>query len=186
MTTTTAIFDHIVDTAGALFYKEGTKSVGVDRIIVEAGIAKATMYRYFQGKDALIAACLQRRHDRVVAALRAGLEQVKPDKHARVLALFDLLYEKAETPDFRGCAFMLAVAENGSSDQVRQIARTHKETILGLFSTLLPPGWPDDAETASQLNLLYDGAMAQILVHRDPRAALVAKGCAEMLLAFSK
>lgn len=184
MTTTmaTTILDHIIDTAGALFYREGTQSVGVDRIIVEAGIAKATMYRYFSGKDALIAACLQRRHDRVMAALQTGLRRVQPRGHARILALFDLLHEKAETPDFRGCAFMLAVAENESSDQVRQIARTHKKAVLELFADLLPPDWPDVAKTAAQLNLLYDGAMAQILVLRAPEAALVARTCAEMLL----
>lgn len=188
MTTTTAttILDHIIDTAGALFYREGTKSVGVDRIIVEAGIAKATMYRYFSGKDALVAACLQRRHDRVMAALQAGLEKVKPKRHARILAVYDLLHEKAGSPDFRGCAFMLAVAENESSDQVREIARSHKKAILELFAALLPPEWPEVAKTAAQLNLLYDGAMAQILVQRDPKAALVARRCAEMLLTFSE
>ncbi|MDM0041309.1 TetR/AcrR family transcriptional regulator [Variovorax sp. J22G21] len=185
-TTATTILDHIIDTAGALFYREGTRSVGVDRIIVEAGIAKATMYRYFSGKDALVAACLQRRHDKVMAALQSGLEKVKPRRHARILALFDLLHEKAETPDFRGCAFMLAVAENESSDQVRQIARTHKKAVLELFAALLPPDWPDVAKTAAQLNLLYDGAMAQILVQRAPEAALIARTCAEMLLTFSE
>ncbi|MDM0057673.1 TetR/AcrR family transcriptional regulator [Variovorax fucosicus] len=185
-TTATTILDHIIDTAGALFYREGTRSVGVDRIIVEAGIAKATMYRYFSGKDALVAACLQRRHDKVMAALQAGLEKVKPRRHARILALFDLLHEKAETPDFRGCAFMLAVAENESSDQVRQIARTHKKAVFELFAALLPPDWPDVPKTAAQLNLLYDGAMAQILVQRAPEAALIARTCAEMLLTFSE
>jgi AcrR family transcriptional regulator len=158
----------------------------VDRIIVEAGIAKATMYRYFSGKDALVAACLQRRHDRVMAALQAGLEQVKPKGHARILAVFDLLHDKAESPDFRGCAFMLAVAENESSDEVRQIARAHKDAVLALFATLVPPTWPGAAKIAAQLNLLYDGAMAQILVQRNPKAALVAKECAEILLKLSE
>lgn len=182
MTTTTTILDHIIDTAGALFYREGTKSVGVERIILEAGVAKATMYRYFSGKDALVAACLQRRHDRVMAAMHAGLQKVRGKGEARVLAVFDLLHAKADSPDFRGCAFLLAVAENESSDEVRRIARLHKETVLALFADLLPSTWSDPTKTAAQLNLLYDGAMAQILVQRDPQAALVAKECATLLL----
>ncbi|MDM0118423.1 TetR/AcrR family transcriptional regulator [Variovorax arabinosiphilus] len=183
--TSTTILDHIIDTAGALFYKEGTKSVGVDRIIFEAGVAKATMYRYFSGKDALVAACLQRRHDRVMEALQSGIGKGRPKGHARILKVFELLHDKAESPDFRGCAFMLAVAENEVSDEVRRIARAHKDAVLALFVSLLPSDWPRPAKTAAQLNLLYDGAMAQILVQRNPKAALVAKECAEMILSCS-
>lgn len=181
--TTSSILDHIIDTAGALFYRNGTKSVGVDRIILEAGIAKATMYRYFSGKDALVAACLQRRSERVMHALLEGLEQVPARGHARILAMFDLLYEKAESPDFRGCAFMLAVAENETSEQVRTIARNHKKAVLDLFASLLPPASRDGDRIARQLNLLYDGAMAQILISRQPDPARVARECAEQLLA---
>jgi AcrR family transcriptional regulator len=180
--TSTPILDHIIDTASALFYREGTKSVGVDRIIAESGVAKATMYRYFSGKDALIAACLKRRHDKVLEALRTGVEKVPARGHGRILAIFDLLYVKAGTPDFRGCAFMLAVAENEGSDEVLEIARAHKAAVLELFAELLPSTWIDVQKTAAQLNLLYDGAMAQILIHRDGRAALLARDCAVVLL----
>lgn len=180
------ILDHIIDTAGSLFYREGTKSVGVDRIILEAGIAKATMYRYFSGKDALVAVCLQRRHNRVMEALQSGIGKVRPGGHARVLKVFDLLSDRAESPEFRGCAFMLAVAENETSDEVRRIAHAHKDAMLALFISLLPSDWLCAAKTGAQLNLLYDGAMAQILVQRDPKAALLAKQCAETLLAFGE
>lgn len=183
MTRTNAVSSHIVDVASALFYREGTQSVGVDRVIEAAGVAKATMYRHFPGKDALIAACLQRRHDNVLAALRDGLAAVRGDARKRVLAMFDLLHDKAESPDFRGCAFMLAVAENESSDAIRTIARAHKAAVLALFAGLLPENTPGRDLLAAQLNLLYDGAMAQILIHRDPGAARVARECAKRLLA---
>lgn len=179
---TTTIFEHIIDTAGSLFYREGTHSVGVDRIILEAGVAKATMYRYFSGKDALVAACLQRRHEKVMAALREGLEKVPSKGQARVLAVFNLLHDKSDSPDFRGCAFMLAVAENEASDEIRTIARNHKKAVLELFASLLPPTRRDRERTAAQLNLLYDGAMAQILIHRRPEPARMARECAELLL----
>lgn len=182
-TPATTLLDHIIDTAGALFYREGTKSVGVDRIILEAGVAKATMYRYFSGKDALVAACLQRRHDRVMEALRNGLEKGPADGVAQALSVFELLHAKGGSPDFRGCAFMLAVAENETSEEVRAIARGHKDAVLAMFEALLPAAWPQRATLAAQLNLLYDGAMAQILIQRDAGAALLARDCAAVLLA---
>jgi len=183
MTSPTTILDHIIETAGTLFYKEGSKSIGVDRIISEAGVAKATMYRYFSGKDALIEACLQRRNDKVMEALRSYLETVEPKGCHQVLAIFDFLHAKALTPDFRGCAFMIAVAENEASEGVRRIAREHKDAVQSLFAELLPCDWPDASRTAAQLNLLYDGAMAQILIQRQPDAALIARSCAELLMA---
>lgn len=186
MTSTASIRDHIVDTAGALFYREGTRSVGVDRIIQETGVAKATMYRHFAGKDALVAACLQRRHERVMEALCGGVEKVPAGGYGRVLAIFDLLHQKASTPEFRGCAFMLAVAENESSDEVRSIARKHKKEVLDLFAAHLPPAHPEIRKDAAKLNLLYDGAMAQILIQRDAQAALLAKECARLLLMNGK
>jgi len=180
---TATLIDHIVDTASALFYREGTQSIGVDRIIAETGVAKATMYRHFTGKDALIAACLRRRHDNVLTALRDGLARVRGDGRKRVLTVFELLYDKAESPDFRGCGFLLAVAENEGSDEVRAIARHHKATVLALFAELLPAGIAKRDALAAQLNLLYDGAMAQILIHRDPGPARIARECARRLLA---
>ena len=140
------------------------------------------MYRYFSGKDALVAACLERRSERVMHALQAGLELVPARGYARILAMFDLLYEKAESPDFRGCAFMLAVAENEASEQVRTIARSHKKAVFDLFVSLLPTASRDHERIATQLNLLYDGAMAQILISRHPDPARVARECAEQLL----
>ncbi|MDR6817568.1 AcrR family transcriptional regulator [Neorhizobium sp. 2083] len=61
-----AISDQILTTAGALFYREGIRAVGIGRIIEEANVAKATLYRHFPSKDHLVAAYLQARHERVI------------------------------------------------------------------------------------------------------------------------
>jgi AcrR family transcriptional regulator len=55
------VADRLIDTASALFYQEGIQSVGVQRVIDEAGIAKASLYAHFPSKDDLVAACLERR-----------------------------------------------------------------------------------------------------------------------------
>lgn len=180
-----ALRDRIVEVASDLFYREGLRAVGVDRVIAEADIAKATLYRHFASKEDLIVAYLQRRHANVLKAIGDGLPTSATPWPSRVLAVFHLLHRKAESADFRGCAFMLAVAESESSPRVLEVAQQHKDAVKNVFLALLPADRPGRSETAVRLNLLYDGALAQIMIHRHPRFALVAAECAAMLLGVS-
>lgn len=56
--------ERLLETATRLFYAEGIHTVGIDRIIAEAGIAKATFYRHFKTKEDLVVAYLEREYDR--------------------------------------------------------------------------------------------------------------------------
>ncbi|WP_377297900.1 TetR/AcrR family transcriptional regulator [Rhizobium sp. SGZ-381] len=179
---TIPIQDQILSTAGALFYREGIRAVGIDRIIEEARVAKATLYRHFPSKDHLVAAYLLQRHERVVASLEDVLRTVERPRD-QIDTIFQRLFEKAESPDFRGCAFALAVAEHGDSERVVSVARRHKGTILDIFGRITSSaGIPSDETGLSlasrHLALLYEGALATIAVNRDPQAALTARDCA--------
>lgn len=176
------IAEHIIDVAGGLFYREGINAVGIDRIIREADVAKATMYRHFESKDDLIAACLTRRHAAVVAALQDGLRRSRAKGIDKVLTIFDLLAVKARSDTFRGCAFMIATAESGGSETVRKIAREHKDAVRAIFSGLLPVTWSHRDKVSARLNLLYDGALAQILIYQDDGAVRTARDCAKVIL----
>ncbi|EHS52622.1 transcriptional regulator, TetR family [Rhizobium sp. PDO1-076] len=171
------ISEQILTVAGSLFYKEGIRAVGIDRIIEEASVAKATLYRHFPSKDHLVAAYLLQRHERVLASLE-DVEQSKDAPREQIATIFQRLFEKAESPEFRGCAFALAVAEHGDSERVVTVARRHKQAVLDIFRKILshPQGAP--AETARHLTLLYEGALATIAVSRDANAALIARDCA--------
>jgi AcrR family transcriptional regulator len=175
--------DHILQVAENLFYADGIRAVGVDRLIAEAGIAKASLYRHFASKDELVEAYLRGRHDRVVAALSQALAAPEVPARERVLLIFDLLAEKAGQPLFRGCAFLIAVAEQESSEPVLKVAREHKTTIRSLLLGVLrelPLADPD--AVAAQIALCYEGALATFAVHRDPHAAHTGRRCAEVLL----
>jgi hypothetical protein len=87
--------------------------------------------------------------------------------------IFERLHEKADSPEFRGCAFALAVAEHGDSERVVSIARTHKQTVRDIFRSIISKDQP-----AAHLALLYEGALATVAVGRDPQAVLVARDCA--------
>lgn len=179
---TVPISEQILSVASDLFYREGIRAVGIDRIIEEASVAKATLYRHFPSKDHLVAAYLNERHERVIASLEEALEAVQQPRD-QIGIIFHRLFEKAESPDFRGCAFALAVAEHGESERVVSVARKHKQTVLDVFRRIVsqPEGRANEAATRQaslHLALLYEGALATIAVNRDPQAALVARDCA--------
>src|SRR5690349_10843631 len=86
----------VLDTASSLFYAEGIHAVGIDRVIAEAGVAKATFYHHFPSKDELVRAYLQEQSDLVKqATVPVG------DTHAeRILSVFDALGDFTCGPGF--------------------------------------------------------------------------------------
>lgn len=171
------ISEQILTVAGALFYKEGIRAVGIDRIIEEASVAKATLYRHFPSKDHLVAAYLTQRHERVIASFHDVMRTVH-EPRGQIAAIFERLFEKAESQEFRGCAFALAVAEHGDSERVVAVARTHKQTVLDIFRQIVLRRTETPDLPSAHLALLYEGALATVAVNRDPNAILIARDCA--------
>lgn len=167
----------ILETADRLFYGRGIRAVGVDTVAAEIGISKRTLYNHFPSKDALVLAYLERRLGPPPDSDRPPLEQI--------LGTFDRLGRSFGVPEFRGCAFVNAVAELGEeSTAVRGLAIEFKEARRLWFRGLLDRlGIADPDGLATQLALLVDGAIAAFLVRRDPAMALAAKDAAMALLA---
>lgn len=174
--------ERILAAASRLFYAHGVKSVGVDRVIAEAGVAKATLYSHFPSKEHLIVAYLQARHEEVMRSMQAQRLDASADTGSRVLQHFATLQRKAGSPAFRGCAFLLALAENEDCEAIQHQVRAHKQAIVDMFLDELPAGLASRDALGRQLALLYDGALAQIMVRRRPDAAAMAGDCATVLL----
>ena len=176
--TRTTIAGHILDVAGGLFYREGIRAVGIDRIILEADIAKATLYRHFRSKEDLVLAYLEGRHQNVMA----GLEEVlalHADPRAQIAEIFARLLVKASNPEFRGCAFGLAVAEHGESERITGLARMHKSAVAGVLNGIAHrAGLAQADRIGSHLALLYDGALARRSVFGTVAPMQEAKECA--------
>lgn len=145
----------VLDAASTLFYAEGIHAVGIDRVIAEAAVAKATFYHHFPSKDVLVCAYLEEQDDRIRrATVPAG------DTHEdRILAVFDAIGEYACGPGFRGCAFINAAAEYPDPGHpVRRVVTAHREWFRGVLRDLLAAGQHADAErTATMLMMLRDG-----------------------------
>ena len=164
-----AIAERILEIASGLFFREGIRAVGIDRIIAEADIAKATLYRHFPSKEDLVLAYLQDRHAKVIEGLEATLARVASPRQ-QIAEIFERLTEKAEDPEFRGCAFALAVAEHGEADKIVAMARLHKREVAQILTAIArAAGRPDPDRIGGHLALLYDGALARRAVLGDAR-----------------
>src|ERR1700742_1382016 len=102
--------EKLLDAANELFYLEGVQSVGIDRIIEHAGVAKASLYSTFGSKEELVRAYLESRHDDTAARIPAAVEP-HDEPRERILAVFDSQARTMRRPDYRGCAFTAASAE---------------------------------------------------------------------------
>jgi AcrR family transcriptional regulator len=149
----------LLDTASGLFYREGINSVGVDRIVSEANVTRATFYRHFPSKEALVLAYLQRAHDMLVERMDKALAHEDPKE--RLLAIGQDIATQIRSPHFRGCAFIKAAAEFDDPDgPVRRAIAAHRAwfaaTVRKAFVDLTHPR-PDDA--MRHFVMLRDGAM---------------------------
>ena len=102
--TSTPARDRILDTAFRLFYARGIRAVGVDLIIAESGVAKATFYKHFPAKDDLVVAYLDRVDGIWSGQLRAAAETAGPDPADQLVGLFDAHRTACPRDGYRGCA----------------------------------------------------------------------------------
>jgi len=179
--------ERLLEAAGELFYNEGVQSVGIDRVIERAGVAKASLYSTFGSKEELVRAYLDERHARMVRRLRAAVDAVDPvDPEARILAVFDEQAEIFRAPDYHGCAFTAAAAEAPRDGRIDEAARAYRREIRELFTELaVAAGAPDPPLLASQLQLVYDGGASAANLDRDPSIAGPVRAAAASLIAAS-
>lgn len=174
--------ERLLNAADELFYEHGINVVGIDRVIEKAGVAKASLYECFKGKDDLIRAYVQARDDRRRARI---LERIKPLKHPKdkALAVFDILSELASQPEFRGCAFNRAGSESAPESSVRSACEDAREWMRQLFLGIAREARAKDPESlARQLTVLYDGASVSAQFGAGPTAVASARASVGPLL----
>ncbi len=174
--------DRLLAAADELFYEEGVHTVGIDRVIEKAGVAKATLYSAFGSKDELVRAYLQGRHEARRRRITTRLAEYANPRD-RLLGVFDLLGESFAQPGFHGCAFVNATAESTPGSAAEEATLEYRGWMRNLLTGLArDAGAPDPAGFARQLLLLYDGANISARVDHDPTAAASARAVAATLL----
>src|SRR5580698_10924776 len=174
--------ERLLAAANELFYNEGVHTVGIDRIVEQAGVAKASLYNTFGSKDDLVRAYLEYRHAGVTQLITQAVERYD-DPRERLLAVFEGQGELFAQPGYHGCAFARASAESHPGDAAEQAAEAYRRWVRALLAELAgQAGAPEPEVLARQLHLLFDGSGQSARMDHDPAAAAVARAAAATLL----
>lgn len=161
MATKTPARARLLETATRLFYAAGVHAVGIDRIIAEAGVAKATFYSHFPSKDDLVRAYVEQQSELQRAAATRTIGTRTGDAVAGIVAYFEYLGEAGASPSYRGCPVVNVAVEYPDPDHaVRRAVTEHRRWFREWFRDLLTAaGHPAADRTADILVLLRDGLL---------------------------
>ncbi len=168
----------ILRTARELFYREGVRAIGVDRIVAESGVAKTSLYRWFPSKDDLITAFLEAEEAASWAWWDGNAERTKDSPREQLRLQLSSIEKHITHPQYRGCAFDNVCTEFADEHHpARAVARRFKEeTVRRLVELARALGSRNPEVLGSQLALLVDGAYgsAQVLGKNGPAGQLIA------------
>ena len=185
---TSEVRKRILETADRLFYQEGVRAAGIDRIIAEAGVAKMSLYKYFPSKDDLILAVLEHREESMLEFFRSAMERHARKAKNPLRAFFAALKDFFESPGFRGCPFQNAAIEladpaHPGAEFVRGHKQRFSEFLRGLVEQTVCTA---AAKVAPAVNILVEGAIITAVIQGNPDAADVARDAALKLVGEEK
>jgi len=171
---------HLIETALTLFNQHGYHATGIDLILAESGVSKATLYKHFRSKEALILAVLQLRHEEVLMKLKENIELAIQNEDSPILAVFDSLDGWFNSETFFGCNFINVTAEySDPMNPIKVFSAQHKQTIVDLINTYFHE---DQKDRANQIDLLIEGAIVMAHTRGMKNAAKMAKEMAKKLI----
>ncbi|OQW71203.1 MAG: TetR family transcriptional regulator [Proteobacteria bacterium ST_bin11] len=153
--------ERILLTAHDLFYRDGIRATGIDKVIAESGVTKVTFYRHFPSKNDLIRAFLAYRHDLWMVWFNDALQRHGGRAGAGLMPLVATMAEWFRKPIYRGCAFINTVAElGGVLPDVVDICGQHKQDMVRVISALLADS-PNRLQLANAAAVAIDGAIVK-------------------------
>jgi AcrR family transcriptional regulator len=178
----------LLETADRLFYAEGVRNVGIDKVIAQAGVAKMTLYTHFPSKDDLIMAVLQYREEKVLTFFSEAVERHGKRAKDKLRAFFTALKEWFESPGFRGCAFQNTAVELADPTHPgTQFVRSHKQRFIEILSSFVEESVGKSAtKLVPMIALLVEGAIVTAVISGSPDAAEVARNAALKLVDETK
>lgn len=170
-----SVRERLVQTASRLFYQDGIRATGIDRIIAEAEVAKMSFYKHFPAKKWLVVEYLRERSELWLCWFRKAMAErlMLPGAGFEVMA--EVLQQWFDEPGFLGCPFIKALAETTEADaEIRAVIRAHKFQVEHWLQTEAERlDYPAPKQTAASLMLLMEGAAVRAHMTGDAAAAEV-------------
>ena len=177
--------NRILKTASRLFYAQGYNATGINQILDEAKVAKASLYKHYGSKDQLGIAYIKAAREDWFNALTSFLEK-KTTSTEKLLACFDFLEHNLRLNDYKGCRFINLLAEVSEQNaEMRKEIVGHKTNLRSFFRNLLSDiikDKPTATQIADSILLLFEGAVVESKVHLDGWAVRTAKKTVSILL----
>ena len=175
--------ERILDTAYELFSRRAIRDVGIDEVIEQAGVAKATLYRHFPSKDDLVIAFLELREERwTLAWVEAEARRRGTTPEKQLLAIFELFDEWFHRDDFEACSFINVLLEMGPAHPAGQASVRHLASIRSVVGRLAEEAALRDPEAfARSLHILMKGSIVSA-AEGDAEAAQRARSMAGLLI----
>jgi AcrR family transcriptional regulator len=177
----------ILQTASRLFYEQGYHTTGINQVIAEAGVAKASFYHHFSSKEELCIAYLQKRHEDWFSWLQQEVEQNENDQE-RLLSLFTFLERWLPNSNFRGCAFLNIASEFPSPDsKIRLLVVDHKNALQDYIRQLVEKlnisiEKNNTAMLTDLIYLLFEGAITKSQIYRSTGSIEAAREVVRQLI----
>lgn len=162
--------ERILTTARALFYSRGINATGIDLIVEEAHIAKASLYHHFSSKEQLVTAYLADLRTQFEVALEREVSTRGND----VSIPFDFLDQALVTGEFFGCPFTNALTEMPTSAPIINEVRKYRDRVFDFFTSAVD----GDVVLAEDLMLIYDGLFTSCKLDPDRRRVCGARDLA--------
>lgn len=176
--------EKILNAASELFYSQGIRATGVDAIVKAANTTKMSLYKYYASKDDLVIAFLRKRDEDFRGWFVAQVDSKANTPKAKLLAVFDVIGEWLEIPEFRGCAFINAAAEFPiEGNPVHQVSADFYDSFRSYITELARQcGAKAPESLALQLSLLIEGAIVSEQMKRHSGVIEQARQAAMILI----
>jgi len=183
-----SVRERILATASDLFYRRGVHAVGVDLIIEQSAVAKASLYRHFRTKDDLVAAFLAREDSDFWSTWDAVAAEHAGDPDAELTAHLSWIGSRVGRPGYRGCPQINVAAEFSDAEHpARIVATAHKEELRDRLTRLaqaLEVRGPE--QLGAQLTVLINGAFVSATVVPHLEAAPLLRSMAAALITAAR
>jgi AcrR family transcriptional regulator len=169
----------LLDTAAELFHNQGYHATGINQVIQEAGVARASLYLHYESKESLLIAFLNHRHDVWFAALKTFTDRENKPRE-KILAAFDFLFDINEKEDFRGCAFLNILSETTEKDvTILNIIQDHKKDLRIFLGDILKK---EKQAVKDHVYLLFEAAIVESQLFRSQWPVMETKKMVSSLL----